>query len=441
MKKLLIFVILTLFLLTTLISQTTFELTFTAVDSAAYTQLDSIKIMNQTRGSDTVLYWPDTVLILYHVGINESYNNNMNFHVLQNYPNPVIDRTTIRVYIPEKGNVTMTISDVLGRQIVNAERVLNKGYHEFSFKPGDARIYFFTACFTSTSRSIKILNAGQITNGQCLFDYIGGDNISTQTKSTTAIQGFSFTTGDLLLYIGHTNSIQSGMQAFPEASNDYTFQFATNIPCPGTPTIDYGGQIYNTIQIYNQCWFKENLNVGIKINSSIMPTDNDTIEKYCFANSTYNCNNIWGGLYMWNEMMNYTYETGGQGICPDGWHVPDDLDWQILEGAVDSEFKIGDPDWENSQWRGMDAGGNLKQTGTTSWEPPNTGATDAFGFTALPAGYFVQNAFWGAGYKLYLYSSDNVNKYYRNIDWEEMMIRKGTGGGALAISVRCVKDN
>ncbi len=65
------------------------------------------------------------------------------------------------------------------------------------------------------------------------------------------------------------------------------------------------------------------------------------------------------------------------------------MDWQILEGAVDSEYKIGETGWKYNDWRGLDAGGNLKQTGTTSWEPPNTGATNAFGFTAIPGGYFV----------------------------------------------------
>lgn len=417
------------------------ELTFTAIDSTVYTQLDSIKVMNRTQGSDTILYWPDTVLMLYHVGIHEDSDRNLNFHVLQNYPNPVVDRTTINFCIPEKGDVKINVADVLGRQVLGTEKTLDQGCHEFTFKPGKSKIYFFTVSWNGTSQSIKILNTGRGTNRLCSLEYIGNNDFTPRTKSTTETQDFSFTLGDILLYIGYTDTIQSGRQDAPETSNTITLQFATNIPCPGTPTIDYGGQTYNTIQVYNQCWMKENLNVGTMINSTILPTDNDTIEKYCFANSSYYCNNILGGLYMWDEMMKYTNETGGQGICPDGWHVPDDLDWQILEGAVDSEFKIGNSEWENYQWRGMDAGGNLKQTGTAIWEPPNTGATDAFGFTALPAGYFVQNAFWGAGYKGYFYSSDNADKFYRNMDWNQMMTRRGTGGGVFSISVRCVKDD
>lgn len=415
------------------------ELGFTALDSTTNVQLDSIKIMNRTQSVDTVLYWPDTVLILYHVGIIDNLDKNTNFHIQQNYPNPVVDLTTININMPEKSDVNLTITDILGRQVINIKRQLEKGSHEFSFKPGNAEIYLFSVTIKNTTQSIKILNASQGTDKHCSLNYIGNTSTRLQTKSTIS-QAFSFTLGDILLYIGYFDTLQSGIQDSPEISEDYSFQFASNIPCPGMPTIDYDGQIYNTVQIYSQCWFKENLNVGTKINSNINPTDNDTIEKYCFGNNAYYCNG-WGGLYFWNELMNYTYETGGQGICPDGWHIPDDLDWQILEGLADSEYNIEDPEWRNSDWRGSDAGGNLKQTGTISWTPPNTGATDALGLTVLPAGYFVQNDFWGLGYKGIYWSSDSDYKYYRHMDWNQKMIKKGNGGDGLAISVRCVKDN
>ena len=170
------------------------------------------------------------------------------------------------------------------------------------------------------------------------------------------------------------------------------------------------------------------------------PTDNEIIEKYCFMNAEPYCNNTYGGLYFWNELMDYTYKTGGQGICPDGWHIPDELDWQILEGAVDSTYQIGDAEWDGGGWRGYDAGGALKETGSSHWVSPNDGATDAYGFTALPGGYFVQNDFWGLNYKAFFWSSNNLQKYYRNIDWNQAMVKRGIGGSGLAVSVRCVKD-
>ena len=68
--------------------------------------------------------------------------------------------------------------------------------------------------------------------------------------------------------MGYSNLGESGITDSPSTHKIYTFQFATNIPSPGLSTITYGGQVYNTIQIYSQCWLKENLNIGIMIDSS-----------------------------------------------------------------------------------------------------------------------------------------------------------------------------
>ena len=78
------------------------ELTFTGIDSASYMHLNMIKVMNRTQGGDTVLFWPDTVLILHWVGITENCNEKSGFQIFQNYPNPVKEQTTITLFVPEK---------------------------------------------------------------------------------------------------------------------------------------------------------------------------------------------------------------------------------------------------------------------------------------------------------------------------------------------------
>ena len=74
-------------------------------------------------------------------------------------------------------------------------------------------------------------------------------------------------------------------------------------------------------------------------------TDNGTMEKYCYNNEPDSCTK-YGGLYQWDEMMQYTTQQGVQGICPPGWHLPTDEEWKVLEGAVDSQYGIGDPEWD-----------------------------------------------------------------------------------------------
>ena len=148
---------------------------------------------------------------------------------------------------------------------------------------------------------------------------------------------------------------------------------------------------YPTIQIGSQCWMKKNMNIGTMINTDVPQSRQfpEVIEKYCYNNVEDSCS-IYGGLYQWDEMMQYSTTGGSQGICPAGWHVATDAEWCKLENYVDSDTV----DCGRGEWGGTDAGGNLKEAGTTHWSP-NNGATNSSGFTALPAG-FVQNGSSGA---------------------------------------------
>jgi uncharacterized protein (TIGR02145 family) len=77
------------------------------------------------------------------------------------------------------------------------------------------------------------------------------------------------------------------------------------------------------------------------INVSQYQSNNSIIEKYCYDNNLDSCTK-YGGLYQWNEIMQYTTQQGVQGICPTGWHLPTDEEWKVLEGAADSQYGIGD---------------------------------------------------------------------------------------------------
>ncbi|MCD4760438.1 hypothetical protein K8R42_00900 [bacterium] len=92
--------------------------------------------------------------------------------------------------------------------------------------------------------------------------------------------------------------------------------------CGKSHVYDTEGQAYRTVQIGTQCWMAENLNSGTMLASGAdTPSDNSIVEKWCYANSSSNCDS-YGGLYDWDELMAYVTTEGVQGICPDGWHVP-----------------------------------------------------------------------------------------------------------------------
>jgi len=417
--------------------QSTIELTFTANNNGNYVVPDSIRIVNLTQGGESTLIYPDTSITIYQVGIDDNLSDYASFTLQQNYPNPFLNETTINFTIPFEGYTEIMVYDITGKEVAAYRNKLKPGSHSLNFIPGNDKFYFLQLRNSGYSRSIKMINMGS-KYGVCKL-YYTGQNFNQVAEKSILDEGFNLSIGDEYLFVCFSALGESGFVDTPETNTNYNFQFATNIPCLGVDSVLYEDQWYHTIQVFNQCWLKENLNVGEYLNSSQTPTNNGVIEKYCMGDIQTYCSNT-GGMYFWDEMMQYTNEPGGQGICPDGWHVPTDMEWKILEGAVDSEYSIGDPEWDGWDWRGSDAGGMLKEAGTQNWWAPNTGATDDYGFTALPGGYYVQNAFWGPGYKGIFWSSDVVDYPLRVLEAEDTRSKRQPGGSGIAVSVRCIKD-
>ncbi|MCB0806641.1 MAG: hypothetical protein KDC05_12650 [Bacteroidales bacterium] len=182
------------------------------------------------------------------------------------------------------------------------------------------------------------------------------------------------------------------------------------------PGIQYGSftdtrnnEVYKTVQIGDQTWMAENLR----------SISTDPHEVNC-------CN--YGKLYM---------HGAAEEACPEGWHMPDSSEWQILINYLGGNNI---------------AGGKLKETGTTHWDAPNKGATNSSGFTALGAGFadydlglqkrMKQAEFWTSseyppGYNVSSYYFVSLSNSSTSATWLisdddfELMERK---------SVRCIKN-
>jgi len=99
---------------------------------------------------------------------------------------------------------------------------------------------------------------------------------------------------------------------------------------------------YPTVKLGTQCWLAANLNYGNIIASTQMQRDNCLPEKYCFNDILANCNSC-GGLYQWDEMMQYNTAAAEQGFCPPGWHVPTENEWATLFSLYISNGFAGSP--------------------------------------------------------------------------------------------------
>ncbi len=197
-------------------------------------------------------------------------------------------------------------------------------------------------------------------------------------------------------------------------------------------------QTYNTIQIGTQCWMAENLNVGTRIDGVNEQTNNSLIEKYCYDNDPAYCS-VYGGLYQWDEMMQYVTTEGAQGICPTDWHLPTDNEWKTMEMNLGMTQAQADA----TGWRGTDEGGKLKETGTAHWITPNTGATNSSGFTALPASYRNWPGTFGSlTYFTTLWSSseNGINAWHRQLWHNGAKVYRLDYQKVFGQSVRCLKN-
>ena len=112
--------------------------------------------------------------------------------------------------------------------------------------------------------------------------------------------------------------------------------------CDNTMTDIRDNQTYTTVKIGTQCWMAENLNYGNLIVSTQMQRDNCISEKYCFSDIPANCTS-YGGLYQWDELMQYDNAAAAQGFCPPGWHIPTENDWTTLFDFYISNGFAGSP--------------------------------------------------------------------------------------------------
>ena len=209
--------------------------------------------------------------------------------------------------------------------------------------------------------------------------------------------------------------------------NEISFTTKKEIP---TTVTDSDGNVYNTVTLAGKTWMKENLKTTKYKNATAIafPNSNNaawqtnTTGAYAWYNNDIANKNIYGALYNWQAV-----NTGN--LCPTDWHVSTDAEWISLTDSLGGETI---------------AGGKLKETGTTHWTTPNTGATNTTGFTALPGssrptdGSFSDFASSGLWWSVSEVSTTNV--IFSALDYTEARVYSYNTNKLYGYSVRCVKD-
>jgi uncharacterized protein (TIGR02145 family) len=177
------------------------------------------------------------------------------------------------------------------------------------------------------------------------------------------------------------------------------------------------GQTYNIVTIGSQTLFAENLNY-------------ETSNSWWYNNSSAN-GDVYGRIYTWGAALT---------ACPDGWHLPNDDEWKTLE----MHLGMSQSEADDTELRGTDEGGKLKEAGTAHWSSPNTGATNSSGFTALPGGgRYGLGSFSGLGYNGVWWSATETSgarAWSRGLGYNNSRVYRSVTYEAYGCSVRCLKD-
>ncbi len=197
---------------------------------------------------------------------------------------------------------------------------------------------------------------------------------------------------------------------------------------------DVDGNDYKTVKIGSQIWMAENLkttryNDGTSISNI---TDNDgwsnltSSGAWAYYNNNSDYNDNYGKLYNWHAV------NSGK-LCPKGWHIPTDEDWNQLEAYLVSNVGIK-----------MKSTGNITDyTGLWKKDPGN-GGTNESGFTGLPGGQRTAfGGFAGIGESGFWWTStDNSasNAWYRQLLYYLNSLHRNGYYKLAGYSCRCILD-
>jgi len=193
--------------------------------------------------------------------------------------------------------------------------------------------------------------------------------------------------------------------------------------------IEYENQVYRTVVIGTQTWMAENLNY-------------DVSESRCYNDEPDNCD-TYGRLYNWATAMSLPSSCNSiscasqittsnhRGICPSGWHIPSDVEWDALMTTVGDSSVAGRHLKAQSGWRDCSPSGSFYV------------CSDTYGFSALPGGIGADGTrFYEAGSCGYWWSSteSEYGTYTRRMINNREYASWSNYGKTVLFSVRCVKD-
>jgi len=420
-----IFLLLFIFCLPGILFAQDYYISFTG--KGASESVDSVIVENLVQGTVLKVNGSDGLRLMKTITGNQSIRDFAG-RSLRIYPNPTSDYCTIEFSANSFGKTTIDVFEVTGKKVYTTQNLLPEGIHSFNVTGLKNGIYLLKINSPGYSYMGKLVSNNKSGSGLTI-SYNGYDELTETTKMDKSVNvetKMQYNAGERLKLTAYSGKY--GTVSTTILSNDTLIIFSF-VPCT-----DGDGDNYPVVQIGTKIWMAKNLtttkyNDGTEISKI---TDNNewgnaTSPAYCHYYDSENNRIIFGNLYNWFTVDNSS--NGNENVCPVGWHIPSDKEWKIVTDDLGGL---------------SNAGGKLKETGTSSWESPNVGSTNETGFTALPGGSRLNaGSFYGLGKYGYWWSAtqDGWEALCREINFDHSEMRRYSYKKVGGFSIRCLKDS
>ncbi|MGE5457941.1 MAG: FISUMP domain-containing protein, partial [Methanococcaceae archaeon] len=379
--------------------------------TGASSTVTSVKVENLTSGVNCVINGNDILSIS---NVLTSINGIEKDPSIETkiYPNPMIDYSTFVVFPRVSGTAFLSVFDMTGKLVSKVKYFFNDSPQQFRLSGFRSGVYLITVDGSNYRYSTKLISYGNA-NGVIRIEQLFSkqelefEKVKKSSKGAMDAVRFEYNPGDMLKFTGTSGIYSTVKTLVPTKDETITFNF---IPCT-----DANSNNYPIVEIGDQIWMGTDLRATKFNDGTIITNITDEAEwqglitpAYCWLHNYINSTVGGGALYTF-----YVVAYQDKDICPVGWHVPTNDEWNILANYLGSDI----------------AGGKLKERGTDLWLSPNTGADNSTGFTAYPDGSRYnnglfydsgwRNSYWtstsssgsGIGRRLVAYSS-NIETFY-----------------------------
>ena len=426
MKK--VFIFLVVFSMSLYSFGQTYLINFTAGGGAS--EVDMVIVENFTTGTILSLGGSDTLKLV--LGPSSITNYSGMEKPADVFPNPNNGDFSLEFSMESAENILFEIFDIQGKLVLSQSEFLMNGTHAFRITGLPKGVYTIVYGTSFSKNSTKVLSTN--TSSESISfqkSEVKGSIVKVlNTKKQKNQIEMPYSQSDILRITGSKNSFSTIVMDVPTSSKTIHFNFHN--------CIDGSGNHYPIVQINNQWWMAENLKTTKYSDGTSIANITDDAEwcnlttpAYCWYDNSVSNANIWGGLYNWYAVSPTT--NGNKNVCPVGWHVPNESEWDALRDFLGTEFN---------------AGTKVKEIGLDYWNPSDevVTTTNRSGFGARGSGskdIQLDGTFVALRFDVSYWSATQnnaVSAFYRLLSYNSDAFELREHNKKMGYSVRCIKN-